>query len=198
MMKHGFNTHRGRAHWEHVSTMWKLDNSIITLKVAPKLTRSHIFPNGFEKMRVDLVFHVFSPQVTRCLDFYKGQIEARYAKVGPTRLVIGLMVELIQVMTSRFPAEALRLHSRKEAVLDQPLKFLDLWEAHAKGLGCLSKSTAVGLRVTLQSTKHLLKYLAEEVHFKYLMTSRLSQDCLERFFGIVRQAGGGNDHPTPE
>lgn len=82
-------------------------------------------------------------------------------------------------------------------MLDQALKFLDLWEAHARGLGFLSKSTAVGLRVTLKSTKHLLEYLCEEVHFKYLMTARLSQDCLERCFGIVRQAGGGNDHPTP-
>ncbi|KAH7977972.1 hypothetical protein HPB49_004106 [Dermacentor silvarum] len=197
MMKQGFNTHNGRAHWDHVSTMWKLDNSAITLKVAPKLTRSHIFPNGFEKMRVDLAFHVFSPQVSRGLDFYQDQIEARYANVEPTRLVIGLLAELVEVMTSRFPEEALRLHSRKEDVLDQALKFLDLWEAHAKGRGFLSKSTAVGLRVTLQSTKHLLKYLTEEVNFKYLMTARLSQDCLERCFGIVRQAGGGNDHPTP-
>ncbi|KAL3192954.1 hypothetical protein MRX96_058464 [Rhipicephalus microplus] len=32
-MKHGFNTHNGRAHWEHVSTMWKLDIGAITLKV---------------------------------------------------------------------------------------------------------------------------------------------------------------------
>lgn len=37
---------------------------------------------------------------------------------------------------------------------------------------------------------------AHEV-FTYLMTSRLSQDCLERSFGIVRQASGANDHPTP-
>ena len=28
------------------------------------------------------------------------------------------------------------------------------------------------------------------------MTSKLNQDCLERFFGIIRQAGCQNDHPT--
>ncbi|KAL3219861.1 hypothetical protein MRX96_005623 [Rhipicephalus microplus] len=140
MMKHGFNNHNGRAHWEPVSTMWKLDNSAITLKVAPKLTRSHIFPNEFGKMRVDWTFHVFSLQVTQCMNFYKDHIEARYANVGPTRLVIGLMAESIKVRTSRFPAEALRLHSRKEAALDPALKFLDLWDAHAKGLGFLEKA----------------------------------------------------------
>uniref|UniRef100_A0A224Z2C9 Transposable element n=1 Tax=Rhipicephalus zambeziensis TaxID=60191 RepID=A0A224Z2C9_9ACAR len=30
-----------------------------------------------------------------------------------------------------------------------------------------------------------------------MMTSRTSQDPLENFFGIVRQASGNNDHPTP-
>lgn len=77
------------------------------------------------------------------------------------------------------------------------LQFLDEWETHAKGLGFLSKSTSEGLRVTIHATKELLKYLTERVGFKYLMTSRLSQDCIERSFGIVRQASGANDHPTP-
>lgn len=51
--------------------------------------------------------------------------------------------------------------------------------------------------MTIQATKELLKYLTERIGFKYLMTSRLSQDCIERSFGIVRQASGANDHPTP-
>ncbi|XP_037280366.2 uncharacterized protein LOC119173676 [Rhipicephalus microplus] len=62
MMNHGFNTHSGRAHWEHVSTMWKLDNSAITLKVTPKLARSHIFPNGFEKICLSFCSLVKSPK----------------------------------------------------------------------------------------------------------------------------------------
>ncbi|KAH7970377.1 hypothetical protein HPB49_004856 [Dermacentor silvarum] len=100
-------------------------------------------------------------------------------------------------MTSRFPAEALRRGSAKETALDSMLEFLDQWEAHARGLGFLSKSTSEGLRVTIHSTKDLLKYLTEKDGFRYLMTSRLSQDCLERSFGIVRQSSGANDHPTP-
>ncbi|XP_042147932.1 uncharacterized protein LOC121836792, partial [Ixodes scapularis] len=41
------------------------------------------------------------------------------------------------------------------------------------------------------------RYLTEKVGFSFLMTCRLSQDCLERCFGIVRQSCGANDHPTP-
>ena len=36
----------------------------------------------------------------------------------------------------------------------------------------------------------------EEVGYKYLMTSRSSQDKIEILFDIVRAAKGCNDHPT--
>ncbi|XP_077494617.1 uncharacterized protein LOC144105343 [Amblyomma americanum] len=88
--------------------MWKVESGCVTLKVAPKLTRSHIFPNGFEKMWVDLAFQVFSAPVRNALAFYKEQIESKYPNSDPTRIVIGLMANLIEAMTSRFPAEALR------------------------------------------------------------------------------------------
>lgn len=56
--------------------------------------------------------------------------------------------------------------------------FSTQWEAHGRGLGFLSKSTAEGLRVTIHSTKDLSKYLNRKVRFKFLMPSRLSQDLL--------------------
>lgn len=46
----------------------------------------------------------------------------------------------------------------------------------------------------------LLDYLKEVSNgeIKYIMTDRINQDCLERFFGYLRSKGGGmNDHPTP-
>ncbi|KAH9367687.1 hypothetical protein HPB48_012803 [Haemaphysalis longicornis] len=131
------------AHWDHVATTWKVDSSTVALRVAPKLTRPHIYLDGFQKMRVNLAFNVFSTPVLHAMDFYKDEIEDQYKNLEPTRIFVGMMVKLIEAMTSRFPAEAL------------------------------------------------------SVGFRYLMTSHLSQDCLERSFGIVRQASGANDHPTP-
>ncbi|XP_037526273.1 uncharacterized protein LOC119403406 [Rhipicephalus sanguineus] len=197
MIKHGFNTHKGRVLWEHVATTWKVDSSPFTLKVAPKFTRSHIYPSRFEKMRVNLAFYFFSSVLEHAMDFHKERIEQQYPNLEPTKVFINMMAQTIDAMTSRFPAEALRRGSTKETALDNMLEFLDPWEAHAGGLGFLSKSTAEGLRVTIHSAKDLLKYLTEMVGFRFLMTSRLSQDCLERSFGIVRQASGANDHPTP-
>ncbi|KAL3242480.1 hypothetical protein MRX96_021095 [Rhipicephalus microplus] len=72
-------------------------------------------------------------------------------------------------------AEALRPNSAKEAALDAMLDFLDKWEAFAKGVGFLSRSTSEGLRVTIHSTKALLK-------------------CLS-FYSLAKSPRGGNLSP---
>lgn len=84
---------------------------------------------------------------------------------------------LIKTMTSRFAAEALRPCSKK--ALKDFLEFLSSWQCHAAGVGgFLGDSTAGGLRVTISSTLSRFDYLVSK-EFKYVMTSRLSQDLLE-------------------
>lgn len=51
--------------------------------------------------------------------------------------------------------------------------------------------------MTVQSTLDIVAYLCADCNFKYVLTSKLSQDKLENLFGIVRQFNGTNDHPTP-
>lgn len=43
----------------------------------------------------------------------------------------------------------------------------------------LSKSTADGLRVTIQSTIELSRFLLEQCQFKYVLSSKFNQDRLE-------------------
>lgn len=79
------------------------------------------------------------------------------------------------------------------------LTYLTEWELHAGGRGgFLSASTAVGLRVTVASVLLLLTYLTKNFSYKYLMTSKLSQDPVENLFGIARQSSGCNTHPTSQ
>ncbi|KAG0425648.1 hypothetical protein HPB47_027201 [Ixodes persulcatus] len=100
---------------------------------------------------------------------------------------------LISVMASLFTAEALRPNLSSRAVIASFLEYLAAWQSHADGTGgFLSESTAVGLRVTLSSTLELLSYLTEEVGYKYIMTSRLSQDPIENLIEIEgARAGAG-------
>lgn len=119
---------------------------------------------------------------------------------------------LITTMTSLFPAKALRPGSKGMQQLKDFLVFLSHGETHGKGRkkhthgivnvqhvkgagGFLSKSTADGLKVAISSTLQLLDYLAMHA-YKFVMTSRYSQDPLENFFGIIRQSFGSNNHPT--
>lgn len=43
----------------------------------------------------------------------------------------------------------------------------------------LSDNTAEGLRVTLNSTIEIIKYLIEEFNFSYILTGKITQDNLE-------------------
>ncbi|KAH7978418.1 hypothetical protein HPB49_005480 [Dermacentor silvarum] len=101
-------------------------------------------------------------------------------------------------MTARYPAEALRPNSSGAERIKEMLDFLNKWEHQTDNGHFLSDSTAEGLRVTLTSTLEMLEYLRKEFGFIYLLTSRLSQDKVENFFGIVRMSSGCNTHPTPQ
>ncbi|KAH7985484.1 hypothetical protein HPB49_026399 [Dermacentor silvarum] len=149
-------------------------------------------------MKVDLAFQLFSDQVIKGLFVYRERIESSYRTVQPTVDFVKEMNRLIRVMTSRTSEKALKPCSPNMHFLKGLLEYLQEWEQHAKpaGDGFLTQSTASGLRVTIKSTLDLLSYLTSTLGFKYLLTSRLSQDKLENLFGIIRQSSGCNDHPT--
>ncbi|KAH8019044.1 hypothetical protein HPB51_016144 [Rhipicephalus microplus] len=149
-------------------------------------------------MKVNLAFHLFSLEVLRGLFFYKRQIVKQCSYSDQTEKFVDFMHKLIDVMTSRVPSGALKPNSKEAQLLNDTLEYINKWEActePSKG-GFLSPGTAEGLRVSLKATLELLEYLAKQVGFKYLLTSRLSQDPLEKLFGVIRQFSGCNDHPT--
>ncbi|KAM7301076.1 uncharacterized protein ISCGN_016638 [Ixodes scapularis] len=185
-----------KAGREHIVEAWKCDSNSLTLRAMPRITHSHLFPNAFEKMRVNLAFHLFSEEVERGLHLYHEQIQGARGNLEGTLQLHKRISTLIRVMTSRCPYDALRPGSHQAKFLDSFLDYLDEWEVAAKDDCFVSQSTAEGLRVTLHSTKSLLQYLTT-LGYRYIMTARLSQDCIERLFGIIRQSSGPNDHPTP-
>lgn len=69
-------------------------------------------------------------------------------------------------------------------VLEESLLWLNNWEKLLKGGKIekgdfLTRSTAEGLRVTLQSTIELTNFLLDECDYKYVLTGKMNQDCLE-------------------
>lgn len=70
-----YKTPDGSVYMEHVNAAYDEDKCAVTLKVMPKITASHVNPNNFEKMKVNLAFHLFSAEVLRGLFFYKDDIQ---------------------------------------------------------------------------------------------------------------------------
>ncbi|KAM7300472.1 hypothetical protein ISCGN_016086 [Ixodes scapularis] len=196
-LKTGFNTPYGRVCKEPIAAAYRADSHVLPVRVMPRVTHSTLYPNAFEKMRVNLAFRLFSDEVLRGLDLHHKTVEQNCGSYSATVKFVCLINKLIQVMTSRCPDDALRLQTPEATFIDDFLSFLADWEEKAKDGGFISKATAEGLRVTLESTKGILAYLGRHLDYDFLMTARLSQDCIERLFGIIRQSNGANDHPTP-
>ncbi|XP_065291015.1 uncharacterized protein [Dermacentor albipictus] len=52
----GFTTPDGRACAEHIEGAWDKDKSSLTLKAMPHITKAHVRPKSFEKIKVSLAF----------------------------------------------------------------------------------------------------------------------------------------------
>ena len=58
-----------------------------------------------------------------------------------------------------------------------------------------SQQTLDSLRLSLSSCYNLTQELLD-ADYDFVLTGKFNQDCIERFFGIVRAAGGGQEMPT--
>ncbi|XP_077520908.1 saccharopine dehydrogenase-like oxidoreductase isoform X1 [Amblyomma americanum] len=122
LLKNPFNTPDGHVSMDHVKQAFKIDSNNVTLKAMPGITTRHLQPNNFEKMRVTYAFQLFGAKVLQGLQVFFKKI-----------------YQLIQAMTSRFSAEALRRSSSQVAVLKAFLIFIDKWEDRTKGNGDLDQ-----------------------------------------------------------
>lgn len=93
---------------EHVIEIWKCDSGSLTLKAMPRLSRCHLFPNAFEKMRVNLAFQLFSDDVLRGLLLYGDHLRDVYGNCDATVQFMQMISSLIKAMTTRCRLDALR------------------------------------------------------------------------------------------
>ena len=85
--------------------------------------------------------------------------------------------------------------------MQDSLEWLNKWETVLRKREItadeyLTTETSRALRISLRSTMDMCCYLIEKFDFQYLLTGKVNQDNLEKFFGTIRQAAGCNDHPN--
>ncbi|XP_043267642.1 uncharacterized protein [Venturia canescens] len=190
-----------KKHWEALLRYEQMTKP--SLKIAYRLTPTHLNPAGFQRMNVPLAFQLFDLSVRVAMEVYRNKPECSdLADSEATQRLCERTGKLIVAMMSRTPQDALRCSGdcpQRKAIIEFDA-FLREWDSNTTSKEMpISASTIFGFKVTLGATLEILEVLhKEDGLFQFLMTARLNQDALERHFGMVRGSLGGNDHPDPE
>ena len=183
--------------WEYVVDFYNTDN-LMSIRMAPKLTDKHITLPPFATMRVNLAAQILSHSVAAGIN--------TLCSLGKLPDEASATAEFIETFDQLFhafnSARLMRSHKYKHALSDNSghITFLE------SCLRFLSKIKTgenvvvpciVGWQISIRSLIMLWQEL-KTVGFKYLLTNRLNQDCLENLFSIIRGKGGFRDNPDSQ
>ena len=173
---------------EHVKRVAEMDETR-DMKLAPNLKLSDMETGHFQKMKVSSAMHVFSNSVASAITFMveNNMIDKSVHKSAvDTAWFISTMNRWFDLMSSRTPAMALsKLHPEKfNEAKEFLMQVIDLFTHISIGKGQW-KPVQTGI---ILATTGILQ-LAEELidgGMDFVMTARLTQDCLENLFSTIR------------
>jgi hypothetical protein len=205
LMKYNFHFGEKIASWDDIKVVYNRDQQQ-SLRCCPKLTKKHINPNGFEKMKVKYATQVLSQTVASTL--------LTYVALGAISPTAAATAELISKFDNLFDClNSSSLNSAK--VYKKPIRegsihvqyITEMLELIAS-IKVIDKQTnedvtnqlrcLKGFKMTLNGVLILWNQLHNDWQLEYLLTRRLNQDPLENFFGLIRQQGGNSDNPIPQ
>ncbi|KAH7948649.1 hypothetical protein HPB51_028415 [Rhipicephalus microplus] len=108
------------------------------------------------------------------------------------------MNDLLDALNAKCPAEGIRKNSPQIKVIIEFLDMLNSTEEESVNNNMklfASQMTTESLQVTLMSVIDIITWLHNK-DVRYVLTAKLNQDPLERFFGVVRSFRGNEGHPT--
>ncbi|CAL8136098.1 unnamed protein product [Orchesella dallaii] len=98
------------------------------------------------------------------------------------KMIVSLATQMLVKFSDILAMEMNCLNAKKGRKLESP--------------SFATKETVGALRVTVKSTLEIIVFLVNDLGFVYVLTAKLNQDYLEKFFGLIRASGGREDHPT--
>lgn len=181
------------ACWSDIVDLYQKDcESLISMT---KLSYQSIWPNSFEKQKVNLVLSVFDEKVVAFL---------KICGYEDTALFVENVLKTWNILNvkSRYAGVQLNDPTRKaiESKTDERLVFLEKMATsfklmdrskQGKRVKGLTSDTANALHVTLLGLVDLTKTLLDS-GFEYVLLGKLQSDRLELEFSKYRQASGGN------
>lgn len=201
LIKHDYVHENKRISWDFVKSFYDNDK-MYPIRAAPKLTDSHINPSGFEKMKVKFASQIFSATVSAGISLFVrfGVISA---EAITTAEFIDKVDKLFDLLNSSKTSSTKKMNAAFKGLPYQ----IDFLKECLNFFNNLKVFNHIGEDITnkikcfkclITSIKAILNLwiTLEEVGFNYLFTRRLNQDCLENFFGSVRQQNGNCKNPT--
>ena len=194
-MKYNISIDNDTAKWHYIRSFYEKDKKM-SIRLAPRLTDKHIYCNTFDKMRVCMATQVFSRTVAAGIDTHSS-LGSLPEDAAATAAFINKMDMLFDLFNSN---NINHYKSSKCAFTEyslEQLSDLDNWIRSWKVLGGQTSLPCVeGWKLNISSLKRLWSDLSTKYGYKFILTNRLNQDCLENFFSSVRNSGGNNESPT--
>jgi hypothetical protein len=200
LLKHNFQINNKLASWTQIVNFYERDSKQ-WIKMAPKLSTCHIKPNNFVRMKVKYAVQIFSNHVAAgmCTQMSSGFLPTE--AVG-TIDVIDHFDKLFDILNSSSVINP-KEYGKVFTGSDKQIQFLEEMLCFLKCIKVINENGSyVNVKcfkcwqITIKSIIQLWKIL-KSYDFPYLRTRRLNQDCIENFFGSIRQQGGNSFNPTP-
>lgn len=195
--KYRFVLETGTTDKRFLETMYNLDKAK-QHRLAAKLTDEHLNPNNFKKMKVKLAAQIFSHSVAVALHTYID-----FEKLPQEAKITANFIEEINKLFDLLNSSNLETCQAFMGTLEQ-IEFLNKMDTLFSNLKVLDRNNKnvtntlkfrYGWRLTISSVLELWKQLQQK-KYRFLLTRHLNQDCLENYFGQIRNACGNARNPT--
>ena len=195
LKNNGFIVDNEIVSWNHIQEFYNQDTKL-PVRMAPKLTKKHIDLPPFSTLRVKYAAQVLSHSV------YAGINTMVTFKTLPTEALV--TANFLKRFDSLFNCFNIKKPKSKKPYNHAMtvnsnhhdfLKECEVWLSSVKSRSKRSLPCLQGWQIAIKSLNLLFQELAAS-GVKYLLTSRLNQDCLENLFSIIRGKGGNRDNPS--
>lgn len=193
-----FSLNERKIKKRYLEMMYDIDKTK-QYKLAHRLTNDHIYPNNFQKMKVKLASQVFSHSVAVAMHTYI-EFNVLPKEATATAHFISKMNDLFDLLNSNNLQDFRAfMGTDKQKTLLQEMHYvfqnINVLSFDEKNVTNKLKFLS-GWRLTIKSIL-LLWEILQAKGYKYLFTRNLNQDCIENFFGQIRNCCGNSKNPTP-
>ena len=197
LMTRNLKTPDGTVSWDIIRQLYELDQN--SVRLCPKLTTKHIFPNAFEKMKVKYATQIFSHSVASAI--LTAVKSGKFSGCQESALATATFIEKINKLFDCLNSYCLYDRNPHKCALQAnniPYEYLQDMKNYFQNLHYPVKVYCIeGMVQTISSILGLANSVwNEKSDIFFIATAKLNQDSLENLFYLIRSRGATNSNPS--